>query len=263
MTAPAYRCTACQQVYFPSSLFCPACGAGSEQTSGVGRSPENGHRRHVASVSEGRPVGPWLTKIARQTPLEPALERRRIDQSTGALIGTACGDSMGLLVEGQAPSAGERHAARLALANECGTSAVPHFPTVYSGRYSDDTQQARALVEVFSVHGHVSQDAFAARLAAVVSSGRAYGWGASSMKAVRRMVNGESWREAAAPVGECGSAPVMRVVPLGALLANEPENTLVAEAAAQARVTHADLHCTAAAVLVALAARAAVHQWFE
>lgn len=259
MTAPAYRCTACSQVYFPTSLFCPVCGAGSEQTEGVGASPENGLKRILKPVGEGIPRGPWLNEIARKEPFEPAIERRRLDQFTGALVGTACGDAMGVPVEGQAPSAGERHAAKLARANECGETAVPYFSTVYTGRYSDDTQQARAIVEVYRERVFMDAQLFAEKLGAIVRSGRARGWGASSMRAVTRIVSGEKWSACAAPSGECGSAPVMRVVPVGALLARGPQNGVVTDACAQSSVTHSDPRCTAASVLVALAASDAVN----
>jgi hypothetical protein len=62
--------------------------------------------------------------------------RLYFDRFTGALVGTACGDAMGLTVEGQAPSAGERHATRLRLAQEQGEAAVPYFSQVYGGPVS-------------------------------------------------------------------------------------------------------------------------------
>jgi ADP-ribosylglycohydrolase len=111
---------------------------------------------------------------------------------------------------------------------------------------------------VLAQHGAVDQDEFARRLVEVVRGGRDHGWGAATLGAVRRMVGGMSWRDAAASSGQCGNGTVMRVVPVGAWFAEAPDVVVAGQAERQSRVTHADDHCAAAAILVALAAADAV-----
>lgn len=182
------------------------------------------------------------------------------DRFLGALLGTACGDAMGLPVEGQLPSAAQRHVQRLgrvfhpAPTGHPGRLSVNDLPFVFPGRYSDDGQQARALVETLAAHGRVVEDDFADRLQAIVARGHHYGWGTGTLAAIERMRKGIPWRDAATSGGRCGNGSVMRVVPLGVWSAHASDDVVADNAARQSRVTHADARCTAAAVAVALAA---------
>jgi len=182
------------------------------------------------------------------------------DRFLGALLGTACGDAMGLPVEGQPPSAGISHAHRLGPVfhhvrpeRPERSRAVP-LSRVFPGRYSDDGQQARVLVEMLEAHGGVHEDDFANRLQDIVARGGHHGWGAGTLSAVERMRTGMSWRDAASGGGRCGNGAAMRVVPLGVWYAHEADDAVAEAASRQSRVTHADPRSTAAAVAIAMAA---------
>lgn len=126
--------------------------------------------------------------------------------------------------------------------------------------WTDDTEMACTLVAELGRHTGIDQDRLAARFAARWEPRRDYGFATTGT--LRQIRDGVHWRVAADAAfggqGSCGNGAAMRVAPLGAYYAGDPEN-IVAEAVRSAQVTHAHPEGVAGAVAVALAAGQAAH----
>ncbi|MBL1075239.1 ADP-ribosylglycohydrolase family protein [Nocardia sp. 2] len=126
--------------------------------------------------------------------------------------------------------------------------------------WTDDTEMACTLVAELLRHGTIDQDRIAKAFAERFSPHRDYGFMAADT--LRRIGNGVHWRQAAGTAfdnrGSYGNGAAMRVAPLGAFHAGEPERA-VAEAIRSAQVTHMHPEGTAGAAAVALAACVAAH----
>lgn len=123
-------------------------------------------------------------------------------------------------------------------------------------QWTDDTEMASSVVAVLLEEGHIDQDALAQRFAARHDFDRGYG------PAVNRMLRqirqeGTDWRELAAALfdgrGSWGNGAAMRVAPLGAWFADDPQQA-VHQAELSARVTHQHEEAVAGAMAVAAAA---------
>ncbi|WP_280363809.1 ADP-ribosylglycohydrolase family protein [Nocardia wallacei] len=122
-------------------------------------------------------------------------------------------------------------------------------------RWTDDTQMACTVVAELHLRGGIDPDRLAAAFAARFEAHRDYGF--FTVDTLRRVREGVHWREAAGAAydhqGSCGNGAAMRVAPLGAYHAGDPE-TIAAEAVRSAQVTHMHPEGVRGAVAVALAA---------
>lgn len=121
--------------------------------------------------------------------------------------------------------------------------------------WTDDTEMACSVVAELGTRGAIDPDRLAAAFARRCDPARDYGF--FSVGILRRVRDGVPWQEAAGSVyegqGSCGNGAAMRVAPLGAFYAGDPDR-IVAEATHSARVTHMHPEGVAGAVAVALAA---------
>lgn len=121
--------------------------------------------------------------------------------------------------------------------------------------YTDDTEMALSVVVVLQRHGGVDQAALAREFAGRHDPARGYGPAMHGL--IARLRRGDDWRAAAGALfagqGSHGNGAAMRVAPLGAYFADDPE-AAAAEAARSAAVTHAHPEGIAGAVAVAVAA---------
>lgn len=123
-------------------------------------------------------------------------------------------------------------------------------------RWTDDTHMALSIVEVLKKHGRVEQDALARAFADRYMDQPNRGYGGGARRLLARIAAGADWREAAPELfagGSCGNGAAMRVAPLGAFFADDPERA-AEEARLSAMVTHAHPEGQAGAVAVAVAA---------
>ncbi|WP_034260307.1 ADP-ribosylglycohydrolase family protein [Actinospica robiniae] len=122
-------------------------------------------------------------------------------------------------------------------------------------RWTDDAEMACSIFAVLDRLGEVDQDALAASFAAHHDFDRGYGPGVNRMLRLIRQEGGD-WRKLVAESwdgrGSWGNGAAMRVAPLGAYFADDPERA-AAQAAASAEVTHAHPEGLAGAVAVAVA----------
>lgn len=128
-------------------------------------------------------------------------------------------------------------------------------------RYTDDTQMALSIVTTLRLHGEIDQDDLA------LSFGRHYdiprGYGPAMHELLPAIRSRRPWRQAAKMLfggsGSFGNGSAMRVAPLGAYYADEPD-LIPEQAARSAEVTHAHPEALAGAIAVALAAALAWRQ---
>jgi len=121
--------------------------------------------------------------------------------------------------------------------------------------WTDDTEMACSVATALREFGTIDQDLLAETFAQRCEPFRGYGPGAVAL--LHRIRDGVHWRTAAPELfdgqGSCGNGAAMRVAPLGAYFADEPER-VAEEAARSAEVTHSHPEGIAGAVAVALAA---------
>lgn len=175
----------------------------------------------------------------------PATSGEIFDRRLGALLGTFVGDALGMPFEGALP-----------LAAPVPLELLP--ARLGRGTYTDDTEMMIALAEVLAEVGESDEELLAARFLAGHDPRRGYGAGTLQVFALWRA--GVPTTQAAAMVfagGSFGNGAAMRVAPVGAHFAREPDR-LVAEAVRSARVTHAHPIGIAGAVAQAVAVGAAV-----
>lgn len=124
-------------------------------------------------------------------------------------------------------------------------------------RWTDDTAMAIVLLSVLEEHGTVDQDALAAGFARAYAEDPHRHYGAGMHDVLAALGQGEPWPEVTRRQfdgeGSWGNGAAMRVAPLGAFFADDPDQVPI-EAVRSAQVTHAHPEAAAGAVAVALAA---------
>jgi ADP-ribosylglycohydrolase len=134
------------------------------------------------------------------------------------------------------------------------------LPTERPWAWTDDTEMACSVVAELLRNGVIDQDRLATAFARRFRPHREYGF--NTVGVLRRIGAGTHWRDAAGELfenqGSRGNGAAMRVAPLGACFAGDPQR-IVTEAARSAEVTHTHPEGIAGAVAVALAAGLAAH----
>jgi ADP-ribosylglycohydrolase len=121
-------------------------------------------------------------------------------------------------------------------------------------QWTDDTEMACSVLTVLAAHGRVDQDALARSFAEHHDFDRGYGPAVNRM--LRLVGEGGDWRELAAELfngqGSWGNGSAMRIAPLGAWYASDPE-----QATHQAEISSYTTHQHREAVVGAMAVAAA------
>jgi ADP-ribosylglycohydrolase len=176
----------------------------------------------------------------------PSDHPARVERMRLSLDGLGLGDALGEMLSYQAHTAPRRLA-------EHNLPAGPWFHT-------DDTEMAISIVAVLKSHGYLHQDALAKRFARRFERDPERGYGKMTRIQMREIMAGAKWRETAANAfggqGSMGNGSAMRVAPLGAYFADEPERC-AEEARASSLVTHTHPEGVAGAMVVAVAAATA------
>jgi ADP-ribosylglycohydrolase len=176
----------------------------------------------------------------------PSDHMARVERMRLSLDGLGLGDALGEMFSYQAQAAPRRLA-------ESNLPAGPWFHT-------DDTEMAISIAAVLKSHGHLHQDALAKRFARRFERDPERGYGKMTRIQMREIMAGAKWRDTAANAfggqGSMGNGSAMRVAPLGAYFADDPERC-AEEARASSLVTHIHPEGVAGAVAVAVAAATA------
>lgn len=120
--------------------------------------------------------------------------------------------------------------------------------------WTDDTEMACSVHAEIRTRGHIDQDALATVFADRCEPYRGYGGG--TVVVLHEIRDGRHWREAAGAAfdgrGSWGNGAAMRVAPLGAYFAGDPDRA-AAQAALSAEVTHRHPEAIVGAMAVAVA----------
>ncbi|GHC53037.1 ADP-ribosylglycohydrolase family protein [Streptomyces cinnamoneus] len=163
----------------------------------------------------------------------------RFHRALASLRGLAVGDALGsqFFVPAHYPSLKRRE--------------LPPAPW----RWTDDTEMACSVLAVLAEHGRIDQDALARSFAERHDADRGYGPAVNRM--LRLVREGGDWRELAAALfkgqGSWGNGAAMRIAPLGAWYADDPEQA-THQAEISAYTTHQHREAVAGAMAVAAAA---------
>ncbi|GAB2518455.1 ADP-ribosylglycohydrolase family protein [Nocardia heshunensis] len=121
--------------------------------------------------------------------------------------------------------------------------------------WTDDTEMACSVYAELREYGGIERDRLAAEFADRCEPYRGYGGG--TVVVLHQIRDGRPWAEAAGAVfdgvGSWGNGAAMRVAPLGAYFAGQPDRAAV-QAAASAEVTHRHPEAIVGAMAVAVAA---------
>ncbi|MGD0816400.1 MAG: ADP-ribosylglycohydrolase family protein [Verrucomicrobiota bacterium] len=143
----------------------------------------------------------------------PSDHPTRVERMRLSLAGLGLGDALGEMLSYQAHTAPRRLV-------EHNLPAGPWFHT-------DDTEMAISIVAVLKSHGYLHQDALAKRFARRFERDPERGYGKMTRIQMREIMAGAKWRETAADAfggqGSMGNGSAMRVAPLGAYFADDPE----------------------------------------
>jgi len=123
-------------------------------------------------------------------------------------------------------------------------------------RWTDDTHMALSIVEVLKEHGRIDQDALAKAFARRYLEQPNRGYAGGARRLLMQIATGSDWREVSPKLfggGSFGNGSAMRVAPLGAFFAGDPERA-ADEARLSAVVTHAHPEGQSGAVAAAVAA---------
>lgn len=163
----------------------------------------------------------------------------RLSRALASLRGLAVGDALGsqFFVPANYPLLGRR--------------ALPDG----LWQWTDDTEMACSVVAVLAAHGRIDQDTLARSFAERHDFDRGYGPAVNRL--LRLVREGGDWRELSAALfngqGSWGNGAAMRIAPLGAWYAGDPEQA-THQAEISAYPTHQHREAVAGAMAVACAA---------
>lgn len=169
--------------------------------------------------------------------VDPASERR-FERALASLRGLSVGDALGsqFFVPVNYPLLRQR--------------VLPPGPW----QWTDDTEMASSVLAVLTAYGRIDQDALAHSFAEHHDFDRGYGPAVSRL--LRLVREGGDWRELASALfkgqGSWGNGSAMRIAPLGAWYADDPE-----QATHQAEISSYTTHQHREAVVGAMAVAAA------
>lgn len=185
------------------------------------------------------------------------MTRPRQEQFVGALVGCAVGDALGAPIEGKS----REQIARLEDITDQyrplprrRAGSQTHYPL---GQYTDDTQLTVAIARSLVARGAVDGAGIAREFAALWRSGEIVGAGPVAHRAVKRLIEGVPWQDAAVPDDLPLNGAAMRIAPVGLWDCDRPDR-LADDVATASVVTHRHPVAIDAAMAVATAVARAV-----
>lgn len=126
------------------------------------------------------------------------------------------------------------------------------------GQYSDDTQMSIMVAESLIEHNGFDPKDLSERYVDWMISGRARGWGKTTLMAIQNLVAGKNWTESGV-AGSEGNGTAMRAAPFGVYYRDDIK-TLIEVVKVDSAITHASSEAEAGALAIALAAAAGVNK---
>lgn len=170
---------------------------------------------------------------------------------SSVLLGTAVGDALGVPFETKLPNF------EALLAWDGKTFLGSEYHHLKPGQYSDDTQMSLMVAESLIENHGFNPDDLAKRYVDWIVSGRARGYGKTTLMAVQNLQAGKHWSESGV-AGSWGNGTAMRAAPFGVYFRNDIRS-LVNIVKIDSAITHASEEAEAGAIAIAVTAAMAVH----
>lgn len=170
---------------------------------------------------------------------------------SNVLLGTAVGDALGVPFETKLAN----YEPLVAWDGKTYLGSEHHG--LQPGQYSDDTQMSLMVAESLIENHGFNPDDLAERYVDWIVSGRARGYGKTTMLAITNLVNGKHWSESGI-AGSYGNGTAMRAAPFGVYFRNDIP-ALISICKMDSAITHASEEAEGGAIAVGLAAAYAVN----
>jgi ADP-ribosylglycohydrolase len=170
---------------------------------------------------------------------------------SSTLLGTAIGDALGVPFETKLSN----FEPLVNWDNETFLGSEHH--KLKPGQYSDDTQMSLMVAESLLENKGFKPEDLAARYVDWMVSGRARGYGKTTLLAVQNLLNGKHWSESGVP-GSYGNGTAMRAAPFGIYFRDDLKE-LIKVCKVDSAITHASEEAEAGSIAIALAAAYAVN----
>lgn len=170
---------------------------------------------------------------------------------SNVLLGGAIGDSLGMPFETRLPN-------DPFLLNWDGKTFLnSEHHKLKPGQWTDDTQLSIEVAESLIQNNGFNGDDLSARYVDWIVSGRARGYGKTTLMAIQSLQLGKHWTESGVN-GSLGNGTAMRAAPFGVYYRNDLQ-TLLKVVKLDSAITHASDNAEAGALAIALAAYYAVN----
>lgn len=171
---------------------------------------------------------------------------------SNVLLGTAVGDALGVPFETKLAN----YEPLVAWDGQSYLGSEHH--RLKPGQYSDDTQMSLMVAESLIENHGFNPDDLAERYVDWIISGRARGYGKTTLLAIQNLVQGKHWSESGI-AGSYGNGTAMRSAPFGVYFRNDLQS-LVSICKMDSAITHASDEAEAGSIAIGLAAAYAVNR---
>lgn len=165
---------------------------------------------------------------------------------SNVLLGTVIGDSLGVPFEKKLSND------PLLVNWDCKTFLGSAHHKLQPGQYSDDGQMSIMVAESLIENHGFNPDDLAKRYTDWIVSGKARGYGKTTLLAIQNLVSGKHWSESGI-AGSYGNGTAMRAAPFGIYFRNDLQS-LVSIVKMDSAITHASEEAEAGALAIALTA---------
>lgn len=173
---------------------------------------------------------------------------------SNALLGTAVGDALGVPFETKLLNNPEL------VVWDGKTFLGSQHHDLLPGQYSDDTQLSIEVAESLIQHGF-NPDDLSQRYVEWLVSGRARGYGKTTLLAVHNLIKGKHWSESGV-AGSFGNGTAMRAAPFGVYFRNSLPD-VISVCKIDSQITHASEEAMAGSIAIGMAAALASRQETE
>lgn len=174
---------------------------------------------------------------------------------SNVLLGTAVGDALGVPFETKLVNHPE-------LVKWDGKSFVgSQHHKLQPGQYSDDTQMSLMVAESLVDNKGFNPEDLAGRYVDWIVSGRARGYGKTTLLAIHNLLEGKSYAESGVP-GSYGNGTAMRAAPIGVYFRDDLEQ-VIEVCKIDSGITHASEEAEAGSIAIAFTAALAAQDDME
>lgn len=171
---------------------------------------------------------------------------------SSVLLGTAIGDALGMPFETKLSN-------DPLLVNWDGKTFLPcAHHKLNASQWTDDTQLSIEVAESLIENHGFNPDDLSKRYVDWMVSGRARGWGKTTLMAITNLINGKHWSESGVP-GSYGNGTAMRSAPFGVYFRNDLQS-LINICKIDSAITHASEEAEAGSIAIALATAYAINK---